>query len=460
MPMTSFGTDGFFSSGDTGTYEIAYDMAIDSKGRILIGFLQEDSVGDYWPSLYRLTPAGDPDPTFAVGGQYIESVQNCRGDQTVSVAVDATDRPLIGCTFTFDQGGDPSRPNNDWFIRRLTTAGVADLNKVGAIDLDVPGDNMDDRLEQIEIMADGRLVAVGSAQFSGGDHDMAIIVWEPTALDGFALDTDFSGDGRHTVPFDLGGGKFDAAYRVIQDGANFVLAGIAQIFQGMHMAVARLNATTGDWDTLFSSNGKADYAYLPFGGTASKLNSLEDIVVAPGGGYVLAGLTETTSEKSALARIDWWGTIDVSWGALGWSLADISFPGVLLTEADSRISSLAVDSLGRFVAVGWVEDPTPAPVPPAFGFIARWTSSGQLDSTFTASGVQTLDFQPSGQSAATWFQGLGLTDLATAAVVAGSKKGVTGGVNRADSDSLVVKIHLEKEIFSDGFESGNTTAWQ
>lgn len=460
-PLDSrFGPDaGHFRFNRDPQTEISTDLAIDSQGRILVAFLFEDpgSPGTYWPALIRLTPAGFTDPSFGLLGLWVETLYPAVPQATVAVAVDGSDRPLVGWTFEFDQAGVPNR---DWAVRRLTTSGTPDLFKVGAFDLGIGGSgDRFDELEDLLVWWDGRVIAVGEAQYSGNDWDFAAIVWMPNLADGLVLDPTFDGDGRATVYFDLGGYKTDRAESIVAHGTGFVIAGwAATAAGGTEMAVCRFELLTGALDPLFGSAGKATFAYQPLGGLPWAEQSANG-AVALGSGLVLAGTAREvgSNRRLALLRIDDAGQVDPTWGALGWVVADLKYPGYPFDSAWSDATDVVADGSSRVLAVGQIEHPT---LPSQSRSVAvRLTALGTFDSSFSVDGVETYGLEPGGQPNQDDFYRVELTDGGSLAVAMGSMRGITGGIARADLDLSVARIVVDPTIFADGFETGDDSRW-
>ena len=439
--------------------EISTDLAIDSQGRILVAFLFEDpgSPGTYWPALIRLTPAGFTDPSFGLLGLWVETVIPAVPQATVAVAVDGSDRPLVGWTYEFDQVGIPNR---DWAVRRLTTSGTPDLFKVGAFDLGIGGSgDRFDELADLLVWWDGRVIAVGDAQYSGNDWDFAAIVWMPNLADGLVLDPTFDGDGRATVHFDLGGYKTDRVESIVAHGTGFVIAGwAATAAGGTEFALCRFELLTGGLDTSFGSGGKATYAYLPLGGFPWKHQFAYGVAVV-GGDLVVAGSVrdDGSNRRLALLRLDDTGQVDPTWGALGWHVADLKYPGYPFDSTWSGATDVVADGSDRILAVGQIAHPT---LPSQSRSVAvRLTAQGTLDPSFSVDGAETYGLEPAGQPNQDDFYRVELVDGGRFAVAMGSMRGITASVARSDFDLAVARIIVDPTIFADGFESGTLSAW-
>ncbi len=103
------------------------------------------------------------------------------------------------------------------------------------------------------IDAQGRVVVVGSRQYSGQDYDMQIV----RALPSGVLDTTFNGSGIQSIGFDVGRDNYDSAHDVAIDSSNrIVVAGIAETSEfDTDIAIARL-AQNGSLDVSFNATGK------------------------------------------------------------------------------------------------------------------------------------------------------------------------------------------------------------
>lgn len=457
---TGFGPNqGHFRLNRDTHSEDALDLAVDSQGRILVAFLYPDAgtPGVDWPALVRLTPEGFLDPTFGLLGLWVESTLPAVAVAAVAVAVDGSDRPLVGWTYEFDQGGTPNR---DWALRRLTASGMPDLFKVAAFDLGIGGSgDRFDHLSDLLVWWDGRVIGVGEAQYGGQDWDFAAAVWMPDGADGLTLDPSFSGDGRATVPFDLGGFKTDRVEAVVAHGTGFVLVGwAATATPGTEMAVCRFDLLSGALDTSFGTGGKATYFHQPLG-DAPWAYQWAHGAAALGDGLILAGTARGSGPNSrfALLRIDDVGAVDASWGVFGWIVPDLRYPGLPFESAWAYAFDVVADGESRVLAVGQIEHPTlPSQ---SRGVALRLTPQGVLDSSFSGDGVETYGLEPAGQPNQNDFFRVELVEEGTLAVAAGATRGVTGGVARSDLDVVVARVIVDPLIFADDFETGNLSAW-
>jgi uncharacterized delta-60 repeat protein len=178
-----------------------------------------------------------------------------------------------------------------------------------------------------------------------------------------SLDTTFGGDGIVTIDFD---GDHDRISKVlVQPDGNIVAGGYAAIDGDFDFAVARL-FPNGSLDTDFGGDGQAT---VPFGGSDIAV----DMALQTNGKIVLAGWTSGQIDTDwAVARLNFNGTRDNGWGGdgkvtVGWG------------DLNDHVDAVAIAPDGKIVVTGQVgtsED----------GRIARFTSTGALDSSFDGDG--------------------------------------------------------------------------
>ncbi|MEM7111756.1 MAG: choice-of-anchor Q domain-containing protein [Chloroflexota bacterium] len=292
----------------------------------------------------------------------------------------------------------------------------------------------------VAIQEDGRIVVVGRASY-----DLAIARYNS---DGSA-DTTFSGDGRllnntladgravvlqddgkivviggewpndfYAMRFDTDGsvdssfgssglvqtdfGNNDQAYDIAaQDDGKLVVVGTNNDF-----AVARYNSD-GSLDTSFDSDGmqstdftRNDIAYA--------------VALQDDGGIVVAGTTDTNNFNGAdfaLARYTSSGALDTSFDSDG--------KQTLNGGGDDRWYAVTVQDDGKIVAAGTNDSDF---------VVARYSSSGSLDSSFDSDGLQTIDFGGTDEAQDVVIQPDGKI------IVAGFTDGQTMNLARLNSD--------------------------
>lgn len=185
----------------------------------------------------RVTVRFDLDPTF-------------RDEIASSVAIDGSGRILVSGI------AEKTEFSNDFAIARLLPNGQLDANFNGdgraTFAFDVGG-NLDDEVLELIVAPDESIFLTGVATDTGFDAAVAKLL-----PDG-SLDSSFGGDGRVTVPFDLGVDNNDIFYgAALQPDGSLILAGFVQVAapNNTDIAFVRLLAN-GDLDPGFGLAGKS-----------------------------------------------------------------------------------------------------------------------------------------------------------------------------------------------------------
>ena len=333
--------------------------------------------------------AGALDTTFSSDGR-VTTAFNLGGskeDLIADLAVQSNGRIVAVGVVQRNGTGD-----SDFGIARYLANGSLDASfssdgkTTVAFDL---GGNDYDVAHAVRIQSDGKIVVVGRAtRNSSGDEDFAVARLNSNG----SLDSTFSGDGKATVAFNLGGSKSDQAGDVaIQSNGRIVVVGQAERTNGdIDFGIARLT-TSGSLDTTFSSDGKAIVAF-DLGGSdadgarAVALQSDGRIVV---GGYVQR--TNATNRDFGIARLTTSGSLDTAFSSDGKAIVAFDRGG----GDEDILQDLAIQSNGRIVAVGYTHRGNTGDYDFA---VARLTTTGGLDTTFSSDGKAMVgfDYGPSG----------------------------------------------------------------
>src|SRR5262249_3081809 len=106
-----------------------------------------------------------------------------------------------------------------------------------------------------------------------------------------------------------------------------------------------------------------------------------------------------TNNNIALARYNANGSLDSSFGSAGKvTTSYTSIPGSI---GNTQVNSVGVEPDGKIVVFGATEF-VAGPNPIYHPFIARYTTSGGLDTTFGGSGIVVLAQVPEGQAQVAW----------------------------------------------------------
>jgi uncharacterized delta-60 repeat protein len=298
---TTFGSGGKKTIDFGGENDNAFGGALQADGKIV---LAGDS--DFRVALVRLKTDGSLDASFEGDGRKLFSWGPIGRAQAVVVAPNG--KLLVG-GFSGPEGGNIQ-------VARLNANGLLDktFGVVGKATIDFGGDDFGLALAR---QANGRILVAGRSTAAG-----AVVA---RLRSNGALDPDFDGDGRVTLP---GGGSVNAI--LVQPDRNILVAGNAA--GNLAMTVTRLTPN-GSIDTSFGTGGTAT---IDFG-------TLDDIAggaaLQPDGKIVVAGYTQA-SEDVAVARLNPNGTPDPSFGTGGKATVDFgaaTFGFAVALQSNRRI---------------------------------------------------------------------------------------------------------------------------
>ena len=227
-----------------------------------------------------------------------------------------------------------------------------------------------DRAFGVALQADGSIVVVGDAIVAPGDTDFAVARFTANGV----LDTTFGAAGTGRVNTDIAD-QVDIAKNVVigSDGrilvSGTITMGGSPVLE--NAGLARYTAS-GGLDTSF---GAAGVHSIP-------LRSVGEALVLQGDGRILlAGSTAVAGRANfAVMRLLANGSADGSFGSGG--LATVGF-----STQDDFARDLALDANGRIIVSGQASNR----VNPDFA-VARFTSGGVLDASFDGDGRFTVDF--------------------------------------------------------------------
>jgi uncharacterized delta-60 repeat protein len=360
----SFGVNGTVTTAfpDTAT---AYSIAIQSDGKIVAVGTQNNNY-----ALARYTTAGLLDTSFS--GDGIVYFNWAGIDIAYSVAIQSDGKIVVAGT------------SADYFsLARYTTAGLLDTSFSGdgfAGYFTSPAGTA----YSVAIQSDGKIVVAG---FSNDNDNFALARYTTAGV----LDTSFDGDGIVTTDF----GSVDGAYSVaIQSDGKIVVAG----FSNNDFALARYT-TAGVLDTSFDGDGKV----------TSNLGGNDigrSVVIQSDGKIVVIG--GFSNRDFALARYTTTGVLDTSFSGDGMVTTD--FGG----DVDVAYS-VAIQSDGKIVVAGVSNNDFA---------LARYTTTGVLDTSFSGDGKVTQD--------------LGQNDTAYSVAIQSDEKIVVAG--RGNSKFALVRF--------------------
>ena len=307
-PDTTFNSTGTLTIARTGnSNDFTNDLVIGSDNSIYIAYERATANGGRFLVRHILS-TGTIDSGFGPGGGGATLFDGFSIRTGVSARDDVPNRILLG------SGGEIvltgyTKPtltgNSDFAAARLSSAGLPDsgFGTSGAVIVSFDlGQSNADLCTASVLDSQNRLVMAGYAERATvGDVDFAVVRLSPTG----SPDSAFSGDGKVTVPFDLGGSGEDVVTAVtLQTDGRILVGGYAKHLtgsSGYDWAVARL-LDGGGLDSSFgaAANGKQTYSV----NLAGNNNDFMYQLVANGGDFILGGESNgATSESAILARI-------------------------------------------------------------------------------------------------------------------------------------------------------------
>ncbi len=324
--------------------------------------------------------AGDLDATFGTGGMVTTDI-NRSTDIANAVAVQA-DGKLVVVGQTYKQN---DFSNEDFVVTRYNPDGTLDttFGRGGKVRTDFPG--LAAVPSSVVIQPDGKIVVAGGAfplfTFAG---NFEVVRYNPNG----SLDRSFGNGGIVTTTFPEGSYAFDVA---LQPDGKIIAAGTVFVdfipgeSSNTDFALARYNPD-GSPDTTFGNGGQVSTDFV----------GLEDdafsVLIQPDGKIVAVGSANNPATYYDFAAVRYLsnGTIDTTFGVAGKVSTDFG------DQNFERARSAVLQPNGSIVAAGFAISQNGGVQNFA---VARYTSSGILDTTFSGDGKTQIDFGDCCQSA-------------------------------------------------------------
>jgi uncharacterized delta-60 repeat protein len=353
--------------------DACYGLAIDSSDRVVVAGETANGTQLNDVAVGRLASTGALDSTFGVGGKQITSLMSDSFVDGNAVAMDSSGRMVVAARVRFDDTSTSATPSV-FGVLRYTSNGSLDTSfGVGGM-VTIDFGQTADCATAVTFDSSGRILVAGTAN---GASAFAVA----RLLDSGMLDPTFGTGGKTTVgslsSVIPGGIKVDSQGRIVIGGAyqnNIPFGGIYY-----RIAASRLLV-----------NGQLD---LAFGAGGTQTHDLTD--PAPGSLLTGVGVTSTAITVDALDRVlvagqstyHYTNGISSSTHAFV-TVVRFSNAGVEEFTRNAPFSTLlggiATDSQNRIIVSGG--DGTGTMV------VARYTSAGDLDTTFDSDGVASMGY--------------------------------------------------------------------
>lgn len=340
QPDNTFGTDGMFTTVIDSL--IGAFLTTDNSGGVIVAY----TAGSTWvqhTQLMRLTPEGQPDPSFGPDGSGstgpVPGVSNvgrihglADGGMLLEVNTASSGIALVKC------GADGVR-DMSFGTEGKVTCPLSQLISVAG---------------EANVLDDGRIF------FTGSGYDMLSVSWAST---GFAArflanglpDTSFAENGVSSQSYpDFPGSVFYLYADLLPDGSIY-LGGMADSLATDQYTMARTNAA-GVWDTAFAGTagpllyGNGNSLDLP----QSNFMFMTDFAVLPNGkpmSFATYGGPPAYEDRIELIRYAPNGSLDPTFGDMG---------HLYIGEPGGKSAKLIVQPDGKLLACGmWLRDNEP-----------------------------------------------------------------------------------------------------
>jgi len=364
---TSFGTGGRARIAVGAGEDMAYAVALQPDGRIVVAGRSAERGGDF--SVVRLTRDGALDTSFGVGGKVTVDV-NGGSDTAHALALQPDGKVLLAGSAARATGAGQT-----FALVRLTAAGELDssFGQGGKVTTAFGADA--DTAYALLVEPNGDILV-------GGDSNQGA---SSTGID-FAL-ARYTSTGALDETFGQGGKVVTAL--AASNGRDSIYALAAQDLEGSR----RIVAVGGEGDftaARYDARGALDPSF----GGAGKVSGLQGSVIGAAravsvtadGKLLLAG---HDNHHASLVQLTPAGALDVTFGAGGKVRTTVS-----ATSWD-ELQALTLEPSGNIVAAGWAYEGSGTSGNFA---LLRYSPAGLLDATFGGSGVVVTPFADAGRS--------------------------------------------------------------
>jgi uncharacterized delta-60 repeat protein len=342
----TFGTNGIVTTANTG----ANAAALQSDGKIVVAGSVSTSQNSSQPGILRYNTNGTLDASFGAGGQV--SINGVDSGAAFAIAIQSDGKILAAAPV-----------NIDLEVLRFNTNGSPDTSfgSNGVEDVEAPGNFLSPANGGIVLQSDGKILVAAKG-------------FLVRLLTNGQLDSTFGSSGVAPLV------NAAQALALLPSGESLVLNGGIVNGDGVNGTASRYS-TNGSIDSTFGVAGQAPG--LGLAGGIAVLTATSKFMVA--GSLTISPSLTIGGGTSAflLVRYNSVGTLDNTFGSHGGVATP--FPGNLSSTA----LAVAIQSNGDIVAAGLT---APNSLSPTDFALARYTSSGKLDTTFGSGGLVTTAF--------------------------------------------------------------------
>ena len=349
----------------------------------------------------RLTTSGTPDPSFGGGDGMIGFDAGARFDEIRNAAVQDDGKIVLAGRAMFAATGEL---DERFLVARINPDGSRDSSfGTNGVAISEPGGFvMQYNVVRIAADGSGRILAAGLL------NNGAAVVARYTANG--QPDATFGPGGRRDVEVGPGGGGETIIDLIpLPDGRTLIAGTVGLATSGeTNRYVARLDAS-GNLDATF---GGSDTGYVALDAAVGAVDNEAALGIDrdADGNIYLGGTMTSPSRNVTVTRFDSEGNLDTSYGAGGTA-------SMAVGSGDS-LAAVARDPNGKFVFAGDRQTGSDR------DFLAlRLTAAGQLDSTFGAAGVRTIN----GGSTSEFLTGIDFLDGGAGILLTGRRTLPAGG---------------------------------
>jgi uncharacterized delta-60 repeat protein len=354
---TSFDTDGKVTTPIGAGDDVGYSVAVQADGKILLAGRSHNG-SDYDFAVVRCNADGSLDTSFDTDGKVTTPI-GASSDCGHSTAVQADGKILVA-------GYASWAGNFDFAVVRYNADGSLDtgFDADGVCTTGGFGASLDNYGYSVAVQADSKIIVAGES-YNGNNQDFAAVRYN---ADG-SLDTSFDTDGKVTTP--IGAGD-DVGYSVaVQADGKILLAGYAATAGKYNFALVRYNAD-GSLDAGFDTDGKVT---TPIGASSGYGRS---VAVQADGKILLAGYASIGGNYDfALVRYNNDGSLDTGFGTDGKVTTPIG------TSSDCGYS-MAVQADGKILMAGSSNNGSDSDFA-----LVRFNTDGSADTGFGTEGKVT-----------------------------------------------------------------------